>query len=134
MLLTTMIFEPHGIQIHRWAEVQDMGVPTLPQVRKASFRPERQMQTNQSPLILWNTYNYSKNCTSRPIFSFSWKSNTKLRPCPCINYLTDIKNKTKKIYPSSLCQAWYSFRLTGPHSPNSAAASTNADFPDAQKP
>lgn len=71
MLLTTMIFEPHGIHIHRWAEVQDMGIPTLPQVGKARFRPERYIQTNQSPLILQNTYNYSKNYSSRPVFSCS---------------------------------------------------------------
>lgn len=70
MLLTTMIFEPHGIHIHRWAEVQNMGVPTLPQVRKTCFRPERYIQINQSLLILWNTCNYSKNHISRSVFYF----------------------------------------------------------------
>lgn len=41
MPLTTMIFEPHGIHIHRWAEVEDMGVLTLPQVWKACLGPGR---------------------------------------------------------------------------------------------
>lgn len=101
MLLTTMIFEPHGTQIHRWAKVQDMGVLTLPQVGKACFRPERQIQTYQSPLILWNTYNYSKTNTSRPVFSQTAQD----KPSSRIKYLSDIKNNKKISVPDYVSQA-----------------------------
>lgn len=67
MLLTTMIFEPQGIQIQRRAEVQDMGVPTLLQVGKACFRPERY----SDKLVISYFMEHRKIHTSRPVFSFT---------------------------------------------------------------
>lgn len=91
-----MIFEPQGIQIQRWAEVQDMGVLTLLQVGKACFRPGRY----SDKLVMSYFMEHRKIHTSRPVFSFTWKPNTKLRTCSCISYLTHIK-KNKKLCPSS---------------------------------